>query len=73
MSDSSIRNLVSNLSIEENLKNYLSSFNGKRVIFESVEYIAMNVCTRNMTVELYTIEDFDQCQMRKYIGLVELV
>lgn len=73
MSEQNIRNLVSGISIHENLSNYLISFNGKQVVYDGGHYVAMNVNAEAGTVELYDTVNCDQAQFRVNIDEVKLV
>lgn len=72
MSEQNIRNLVSHLTIKENISNYLITYNGKQVVYNQGHYVAMNVNAEAGTVELYDTIDCDQSQFIVNIDEVKL-
>ena len=65
--------LVSGLTIEENLKNFLVSINGKHVMYEGSEYIAMDVNLERGSVSLYSEIDCDQVEKHGQLDSVAII
>lgn len=60
-------------SVELFVTEMLKSVDGWVVEFAGAEYIGMNVDTKGWTIELYTMDDYDQVQDVKDLAVVTFI